>query len=64
MPILEYLLRGIKSLQAKQGITPSNPLLPITPTLLRKLCAVWSLQPKNPDYIMLWAACPTCFSVF
>ena len=22
------------------------------------------MQPKNPDYIMLWVACTTCFFVF
>lgn len=64
MPILEYLLQGIKSLQAKQGLPPTNPHLPITPTILRKLQAVWNRQRKNPDYIMLWAACTTCFFGF
>ncbi len=64
MPTLEYLLKGIKSFQAKQGLTPRRSRLPITPGILRKLREVWEQQPHNPDHIMLWAACTTCFFGF
>ncbi len=64
MPILEYLSKGIKSFQAKQGRVPQRTRLPVTPSILRKLREVWDRQPHNPDHIMLWAACTTCFFGF
>jgi len=42
MPILKYLLRGIKSFLAKQGIIPMNPHLPIKPTIFIE--TIWSLE--------------------
>ena len=45
-----------RELNHSRGLPPTNLHLPITRTILQKLWAVWSLQPKNPDYIMLWAA--------
>ena len=57
MPRLEYILTGIKQVQARAG-TPPKPRLPITPALLECLRVVWLSSPANPDHIMLWpAAC-------
>lgn len=53
MARLEHVLRGVKSLQAKQG-SQLNPRLPITPTIL--LRKVWDSHPSYKDCIMLWAA--------
>ena len=64
MPVLEYVLRGIKGEQARSGSAGCQTRLPITPTILRKMRKVWSKDPKNFDHIMLWAACCTCFFGF
>ncbi len=63
MPLLDYVLRGIKSEQAKHG-PAKRERLPITPTVLLKLRAVWAKEASKPDHIMLWAACCTCFFGF
>ena len=55
MPRLEYVLTGIKQVQAKSG-APPKPRLPITPELLEHLRAEWLRPPLQPDLIMLWAA--------
>ena len=57
---LSYVLKGIKRV--------SQPLmrrhrLPITPTILRALHAVWSRHPDR-DKVMLWAACCLAFFGF
>ena len=36
-------------------------LLPIMPTILRQLRALWSMNATSIDYIMLWAACCVAF---
>ena len=63
MARLEHVLRGVKSLQAKQG-SQSKPRLPITPTILLKLRKVWDSRPTDKDRIMLWAASCICFFGF
>ena len=63
MPLLEYVLTGIKRKQAKVG-TPPKPRLPITPDILQRLRSVWRRPSANPDHIMLWAAACTGFFGF
>ncbi len=55
MPRLDYVLTGIKQVQAKSG-SPPKPCLPIMPVLLLRLRAVWLSSPVLPDQVMLWAA--------
>ena len=64
MPLLEYVLRGIKSEQAKRSPTVQRVRLPITPDVLVRIRQVWERHCKDPDNIMLWAACTTCFFGF
>ena len=60
VPLLQYVLRGIKRSPTH---APRQPRLPITPAILRLLKFVWSpLAVSDPDYIMLWAAC--CLGFF
>ena len=63
MPLLDYLLQGIKHVQARAG-EPPKPRLPITPDILVHLKTLWLRPPVNPDYIMLWAAACTGFFGF
>ena len=63
MPRLEYILTGIKQVQARAG-TPPKPRLPITPALLEGLRGVWLNPSAPPDHIMLWAAACTGFFGF
>ena len=55
MPLLEYVLLGIKRSQARFPIPP-KPRLPITPQILAKLQQWWVLTPPTHDGLMLWAA--------
>ena len=55
MPCLEYVLSGIKQVQARSA-APPKPRLPITPELLAHIRSVWLKAPRQPDLIMLWAA--------
>ena len=64
MPLLEYVLRGIKSEQVKRFPTAQRVRLPITPDVLVRIRQVWERHCKDPDNIMLWAACTTCFFGF
>ena len=64
MPLLEYVLRGIKSEQAKRFPTAQRVWLPITPDVLVRIRRVWERHCKDPDNTMLWAACTTCFLGF
>ena len=50
MPLLEYVLRGIKSDQAKRGTTVRTQI-PITPSIMQRLQLVWERDPGNSDYI-------------
>ena len=63
MPRLKQLMRGIKSLQAKQGRQP-RPRLPITPTILRSIWQAWSKSPLTFERTMLWAAFTVAFFGF
>ena len=63
LPLLEYVLKGIKSDQAKR-MPAGRSRLPITPDILQRIWKVWNRDPGNPDLIMLWAACTTCFFFF
>ncbi len=47
-----------------EGGDPSRERLPITPRLLRQIKAVWECRARDPDYIMLWAACCLAFFGF
>lgn len=63
-PLLECTLKGVKREQAKRAVTRPQPRLPITPAILRLLRQYWEQEQHNPDCIMLWAACCTCFFGF
>ena len=62
MPLLEYVMTGIKREQARGG-EPPRLRLPITPDVLRILKTAW-LQKGDHDGIMLWAAACTGFFGF
>ena len=47
MPLLEYVLRGIKSDQVKKGMTAVRTRLPITPSIMQQLRLVWERDPGN-----------------
>ena len=49
MPRPEYVLKGVKRVQAKTGVEGEKPRLPITPHILRLLKGVWSSQGTNYD---------------
>ena len=63
MPRLAYVLRGVKSDEAKRG-GGSRERLPITPSILRKLREVWSPSGTERDTKLIWAACCLCFFAF
>ena len=63
MPLLEYVLRGIKSDQAKRGTTVRTQI-PVTPSIMQRLQLVWERDSGNSDYTMLRAACCTYFFRF
>lgn len=63
-PLLEYVLKGIKSRQAKKVPLSAKARLPITPPLLLAMRSFWEKDKHNVDNIMLWAACCTCFFGF
>ena len=63
MPRLQYVLRGIKSEEAKKN-KQSNPRLPMTPALLTNVHRILLEDPSNFDNIMLWAASLVCYFGF
>ena len=63
MPLLEYVLAGIKRAQARNHIPP-KPRLPITPTILAHLQKQWVVNQPSQDGLMLWAAACTGFFGF
>ena len=63
-PLLECTLKGIKMQQAKNVDSRAKSRLPITPSLLCSLRCFWEKDRHDPDNIMLWAACCTCFFGF
>ena len=60
MPQLEYVLTGIKRVQARQG-PRSDRRLPITLEVLQSLWRQWKEKSPNVDNSMLWAAACTVF---
>ena len=63
MPLLEYVLAGIKRDQAR-SLTPPKPRLPISPAILAHLREQWVTNPPSHDGLMLWAASCTGFFGF
>ena len=64
MPLLEYVLRGVKSEQAKNPSALQRTRLPITPAILRKVCHALEKDKTNHDHVMLWAVYCTAFFGF
>ena len=44
MPLLGYVLRGVKSEQVTSQTNPEHTRLPITPQILRKICHVLEIR--------------------
>jgi len=63
MPLLEYILSGIKREQAR-AIQQPKPRLPITHDILAQLHSKWYTTPPTFDGLMLWAASCTFFGGF
>ena len=63
-PVLEAAVKGVKAQQARSGLNKEKQRLPITPAILTKLREVWEKKNSDPDHIMLWAACCTCYFGF
>ena len=57
-PRLDYVVKGIKKVEAEKGVA-SRTRLPITPSILRKLQEGWSNSSSYCEFDrkMLWAAC-------
>ncbi len=60
LPRLQYILHGVKRIEAERGLE-KRQRLPISPDILRKLKAGWEAEPR-PETTMLWAAC--CLGFF
>lgn len=63
MPRLEYVLRGIRKEETKNGRVVRERL-PITPVSLRQLKGRWAAHGSDRDSKMLWAACCLAFFAF
>lgn len=63
MPCLEYVLKGIKRVQAEGGGSSREHLL-ITPHILRQLREVWLPKGHEWDTKLIWAASTLCFFGF
>ena len=63
MARLEYVLKGVKRVEAEKG-ERGRTRLPITPSILRKLKGVWEESADDLDTRMIWAACCLCFFAF
>lgn len=63
MPRLQYVLRGIKSEQARQ-CQQSRQRLPVTTDILRKIHKILIQKPTDFDNVMLWSAFLVCFFGF
>lgn len=57
------MLRGVQVVQGKEGRAP-QARLPVTPSMLRKLKAVWEGRGNSYDNIMWWAVAATTFFTF
>ena len=64
LPLLDCAVKGVKLRQARSPSSRPQPRLPITPRLLRVMRDFWEGDRCNPDNVMLWAACCTCFLGF
>ena len=60
MPVLQYVLRGIKRMPK----SPPQTRLPVSPVVLRALRMQWECHASNCDFVMLWAACCVGFFGF
>ena len=63
MPRLQQVIRGVRVEQGRAGRSPRTRL-PITPTILRKMKAVWEDEGVTQDTMMLWAASSLTFFAF
>ena len=63
MPKLKMIETGVRKVQAAQQLV-RRPRLPITPTILKQIKALWTPRASELDIIMLWAACCLCFFGF
>ena len=63
MPLLEYVLTGLKRQQARAA-PPPKPRLPITPDIMERLRRRWCGPSASRDQTMLWAAACTGFFGF
>ena len=63
LPWLHYVLRGIKSEQAKEN-RHSHQRLPVNPSILLQICHILLVNPTDFNNIMLWAAFLVCFFGF
>ena len=64
LPRLEQTLREVKVCYGRTGRNSSSQKLPITPKILREFKQLWKPHEKEYEYIMLWAACCSCFFGF
>ena len=55
-PKLEYVIKGIKRIQAANNCLYKLPRLPITPNILSRIQQHWASKAANFDCVMLWAA--------
>lgn len=63
MPKLHYVLRGIKSEEAKKDY-PQRQRLPVTPSILLSIHQILTRHPEDFDNIMIWSAFLLCFFGF
>ena len=50
MPWLQYMVNGIKRIEAEKGTANQREWLPITPDILRSIKAIWEPRRKDPEY--------------
>ena len=60
IPVLQYVLRGVKRIPR----APAHTRLPITPAILRTIKTQLSSHAGDVDTVMLWAACSLGFFGF
>ena len=63
IPRLDYMMKGVKRIQATASKGPPERLL-IIPKILQRLRDVWSTSAQDPDTKLIWAACCLCFFAF
>ena len=63
LPHLHLLQAGVRRVRANQGILQARTILPILPTHLCQIRAVWNAS-SDRDVSMLWAAVTTAFFGF